>query len=73
MNGKQLNEQCVLKVNKYLKGDSKDTATKKKFNNLFVKQFPRADFVEEDLKVRVFTITLRRLSFHPMERSSVLW
>jgi polyadenylate-binding protein len=36
-------------VQRYLKSDQRGTS-KKLFNNLFVKQFPRPDFTDEDLK-----------------------
>lgn len=57
MDGVQLSQECLLKVQKYLKADQRAGGAQKGGNNLFVKQFPRQDFSDEDLKVNSLPIT----------------
>jgi polyadenylate-binding protein len=47
-----LSEDTILKVQRYLKNDQRagGGVSKRPFINLFVKQFPRPDFNEDDLR-----------------------
>ena len=59
MHGKELNGQFTLSVSIFQTSHERGVSSSagiswcaKKFNNLFIKNFPRDNFKEEDLKVR---------------------
>ena len=68
MDGKEFENGTKLSVIPYLPKNERPKKGPVPFNNLFVKNFPREDFAEEDLVVK-FSFYYFRNSLNLMEKS----